>query len=92
MILTASVEMSKADLDSLTDADLRWLENEVSRLLKDRLTLAFEVDIQSSGSGCNHPSEFVRQRLDSTYWCQKCRTDLGLDYKAPRANDGSAQS
>lgn len=49
MILTASVEMSKADLDKLTDADLRWLENEVSRRLKERLELALEVDTQSSG-------------------------------------------
>jgi hypothetical protein len=45
--LTASVEMTKADLDSLTDADLRWLESEVSRRLKERLELEFGSDSQS---------------------------------------------
>lgn len=37
---------------------------------------------------CTHPSEFVRQRLDSTYFCQRCYSDLGRDFKA----DGEVQS
>ena len=51
MIVTASVAMTKADLDSLTDADLRWLENEVSRRLKERLKHATWFDGGYLGNG-----------------------------------------
>jgi hypothetical protein len=41
--------------------------------------------VSENAQPCRHPSEFVRQRLDSTYWCQRCRRDLGYDYK-PNTN------
>ncbi len=37
---------------------------------------------------CTHPSQFVRQRLDGTYWCHRCRKDLGYDF----GNSGGVES
>lgn len=54
MKITASIEMAKADLDRLTDADLRWLENEVSVRFKEKMELAFGIGLQAN----------IRQPLD----------------------------
>lgn len=56
MKVTASIPMSKADLDRLTDSDLRWLEDEVSRRLKERLELEFGANSPES-VGKNCPTE-----------------------------------
>lgn len=85
MILTASVEMSKADLDKLTDADLRWLENEVSRRLKERLELAFEIDTQSSGSA-NACRECKGKGTNHCFRCERC---YGTGIEPLQAGGGS---
>ena len=58
MKLTAAIEMTKADLDLLTDADLRWLEAEVSRRLKERLEQIVD-DSQSDRFEDDHTMEKI---------------------------------
>lgn len=50
MKITASIPMTKAQLDNLTDADLRWLEAEVSRRMAEEFYRLIEAD-KVAGNG-----------------------------------------
>lgn len=42
--ITASIPMTKAQIDNLTDADLRWLEAEFSRRLAEEFYRSIEAE------------------------------------------------